>query len=213
MFTGIIQDIGTIVSMRNHGENVVISIRSKVVDPSMQIGDSVAINGVCLTVTSQDMSLGQFNVTAVEETLRKTTLGRLNGGSKVNLELALRPSDRFGGHFVQGHVDSIGKCERIDVREGSWLTTIGFEEQFRELVVEKGSIAVDGVSLTAYDVSNAAFKVSIIPHTLDATTLKSLKIGEFVNLEFDILGKYVQRNLKKSTESGLSFERLKIYGF
>ncbi len=213
MFTGIIQDIGKITTMKNQGDNVVISVQSKLVDASMLIGDSVAIGGVCLTVTTLDLTSRQFTVTAVEETLRKTTLGRLRSGSEVNLEPALRPSDRLGGHFVQGHVDSVGKCERIDVRDGSWLTTIAIDERFRELVVDKGSIAIDGVSLTAYEVSNAAFTVSIIPHTLEATTMKSLKAGDLVNIEFDILGKYVQRMVNKTSESGLSIERLKNYGF
>lgn len=213
MFTGIIQDIGKIASMKSQGENITVVVQSKLVDASMLIGDSVAIGGVCLTVTSLDPGLRQFTVTAVEETLRMTTLCRLRGGSEVNLELALRPSDRLGGHFVQGHIDTVGKCEQIDIRDGSWLTTFGFGEQFRELVVDKGSIAIDGVSLTAYEVANAAFKVSIIPHTLKATTLKHLRVGDLVNLEFDILGKYVQRMVKKSSETGLSLERLKNYGF
>lgn len=213
MFTGIIQDIGKIASMKNQGENITVVVQSKLVDASMLIGDSVAIGGVCLTVTSLNLGLRQFTVTAVEETLQKTTLGRLRGGSEVNLELALRPSDRLGGHFVQGHIDTVGRCERIDMRAGSRLTTFGFGEQFRELVVDKGSIAIDGVSLTAYEVANAAFTVSIIPHTLEATTLKHLNVGDLVNLEFDILGKYVQRMVKKSSEAGLSLERLKNYGF
>ncbi len=213
MFTGIIQDVGKIASMKNQGDNILITIQSKLVDETTAIGDSIAISGVCLTATSLDLASHTVTVTAVEETLRRTTVGRLRANSSVNLEMALRPTDRMGGHFVQGHVDTAGRCESIEVKEGSLVVTVSFPAEFQELVVEKGSIAIDGVSLTAYGVSKASFKVSIIPHTLASTTLKNLKAGDLVNLEFDILGKYVQRMLQKSTDKGLTLERLKNYGF
>ncbi len=213
MFTGIVQDVGKVAAMKNWGDNMLIAIHSGLVDEAVRVGDSIAVSGVCLTVASLEAASQRLTVTAVEETLRRTTIGRLRTNSPVNLELALRPEDRLGGHFVQGHVDAAGKCDRIDVLEGSWVITINFPIEFRELVVEKGSIAIDGVSLTAYGVSNASFKVSIIPHTLAATTLKNLKAGDLVNLEFDILGKYVQRMLQGESDKGLSLERLKNYGF
>ncbi len=213
MFTGIIQDVGKIASMKNQGDNMLITIQSQLVDESVKAGDSIAISGVCLTATSLNTASRTLTVTAVEETLRRTTIGRMRANSLVNLEMALRPTDRMGGHFVQGHVDAAGKCESIEVRDGSSVVTISFPAEFQELVVEKGSIAIDGVSLTAYGVSKASFRVSIIPHTLTTTTLKHLKAGDLVNLEFDILGKYVQRMLQKSPDNGLSLERLKNYGF
>lgn len=213
MFTGIIQDVGRIASMKNQGDNILITIQSRIIEKTAAIGDSIAISGVCLTATSVDSAAHTMTVSAVEETLRRTTIGRLHANSLVNLEMALRPSDRMGGHFVQGHVDTAGKCESIEVKEGSSVVTISFPAEFQELVVDKGSIAIDGVSLTAYDVTSARFRVSIIPHTLTATTLKHLKAGDLVNLEFDILGKYVQRMLQKSPDNGLSLERLKNYGY
>ncbi len=213
MFTGIVQDVGRIAAVKSHGDNILITVQSRIVDETAVVGDSVAISGVCLTATFLDFASHSMTVSAVEETLRRTTIGQLRANSRVNLEMSLRPTDRMGGHFVQGHVDTVGKCESIEVKEGSWVVGVSFPSEFQELVVEKGSIAIDGVSLTAYEVSETSFKVSIIPHTLSATTFNELKTGDPVNLEFDILGKYVQRMLQKSTDRGLTMERLKNYGF
>jgi riboflavin synthase len=213
MFTGIIQDTGTIATVRTQGDNVHFEIISKLVDRELRPGDSIAINGVCLTANEISVPGNRVTVTAVKETLSRSTLSRLRNGSKVNLELALRPNDRLGGHFVQGHVDAIGKCERIAKLQGSWEITISYPREYRELIVEKGSIAVDGVSLTAYSLADAQFQISVIPHTLAATTVNDLQAGDSVNLEFDILGKYVQRMLQKHDGKELSMQMLREFGY
>ena len=213
MFTGIIQNIGTIASLRTQGDNVHIEIVSRLVDKDLRIGDSIAINGVCLTANEICVPKNQVTVTAVRETLARSTLSRLQNGSRVNLELALRPIDRLGGHFVQGHVDALGKCERISKLQGSREITISYPKEYRDLIVEKGSIAIDGVSLTAYRVTETAFQASVIPHTLEATTLHDLQAGDSVNLEFDVLGKYVQRMMQKQDGKELSMQMLREFGY
>ncbi len=213
MFTGIIQDIGVVAAHRQSGENIVFTIESRLVDPELGIGDSVSISGVCLTVTEISVPEQRFCVAAVQETLKRTSLSRLRQGARINLELALRPTDRLGGHFVQGHVDTIGRCERITELSGSRVLIVSFDREYRGLVVEKGSIAIDGVSLTAYGVTDREFAVSFIPHTLKATTLDSLKIGDELNLEFDILGKYVARMQQTADNKKLSIQMLRDFGY
>ncbi len=211
MFTGIIQDIGTLRELEQTGDNRRLTIATKLAN-EIAIGDSVAISGVCLTAESISKTRDDFVATAVAETLAKSKLGGLTMGDGVNLELALRPHDRLGGHFVQGHVDAIGRCENVAPATGSWILTFSHPREYAELIVEKGSIAIDGVSLTAYDIAKERFKVSIIPHTWSATTLGKLRAGSLVNLEFDILGKYVQRR-KELREGQLSWEALERYGY
>ncbi len=211
MFTGIIQDIGVIQDIQTHGENRRLTLATKLAG-EIAIGDSVAISGVCLTAESIGRACENFTATAVAETLAKSKLGSLTSGERVNLELALRPSDRLGGHFVQGHVDAIGRCENITPAAGSWILTFSYPREHAALVVEKGSIAIDGVSLTAYDIATERFRVSIIPQTWNATTLGKLRPGSIVNLEFDILGKYVQRR-REAKEGQLSWEALERYGY
>lgn len=213
MFTGIIQDIGQIASVRKQGGSTRLAIKSKLVDESLCVGDSISISGVCLTATSVTIASRLVEVTAVEETLKRTSLSHLSTGTRVNLELALRPNDRLGGHYVQGHVDAVGRCERV-MRKGDGRELVfGFPPEFAELLVDKGSVAVDGVSLTAYDCSPQNFKVSAIPHTLSATTLEDIAVGAEVNLEFDILGKYVQRMMQRSGKRDLSIAMLRDYGY
>lgn len=213
MFTGIIQDIGRIAVVRKQRDITHLSIESKLVDETLCVGDSIAISGVCLTATSIAVKSRLVNVSAAPETLKRTSLSRLTQGSRVNLELALRPSDRLGGHFVQGHVDAIGRCDHIAQGSESWEMAFTFPDEFAELVVDKGSISVDGVSLTAYECSTRDFKASVIPHTLAATTLKDLTVGTEVNLEFDIIGKYVQRIMQRSEAEPLSIQKLKDLGY
>ena len=213
MFTGIIQDVGRIAVLRRQHDITHLSIETKLADQSLHVGDSISISGVCLTATNVSVNSRLVNVSAVQETLKRSSLSGLTQGSRVNLELALRPSDRLGGHFVQGHVDSVGRCDHISRLSNSWEMTFTFPEEFAELVVDKGSIAIDGVSLTVYDCTGRDFKVSIIPHTLASTTLKDLSIGAMVNLEFDIIGKYVQRIMQREQSAGLTIQKLKDYGY
>ena len=181
--------------------------------PELSVHDSVAVNGVCLTVLSVDA--GAFSCEAVEETLRKTTLGGLKTTSRVNLELALRMGDRLGGHFVQGHVDCVGTVDSVEKKASSWLVAIEFPGEFARHVIPVGSIAVDGISLTAASVEGNRLVVSLIGYTLENTTFKSVGKGQIVNLEFDMVGKYVQ-NLVQTGERGkdsLTREKLREWGY
>ena len=204
MFTGIVKDIGTIESIRRQGSNLRICVRYENEHEfgDLAIDESVAINGTCQTV----VALGEkrFDVNTIEETLKKTTLGTFAPGISVNLERALRPSDRLGGHFVQGHVDCVGNVLQVRELEGSREIRIGFPEKFQPFIVPIGSIAINGVSLTVADVRENSFSVAIIPYTFDNTTINHLNVGDGVNLEFDILGKYIvkQQELVKNVTSG-----------
>jgi riboflavin synthase len=213
MFTGIIQEIGSISSRRTNGKNVDFVISGRRLVHKLAIGDSVSISGACLTVTSIDKTREEFAVSAVDETLKKSKLDGLRHGSRVNLELALKMSDRLGGHLVQGHVDAVGQCESIKKVEGSWIFDFSAPKENSHLIIEKGSIAIDGVSLTAIKVRDSRFSVSIIPHTHEKTTLGSLREGDMVNLEFDLIGKYVHSILHVNDKDKLSFEKLAKYGF
>jgi len=213
MFTGIIQDIGTIERIQPQGDNVNLVIKTAKLIDDIKIGDSVSVSGVCLTATKITPRARQFEVAAVAETLRRTTLIERHQGSRVNLELALRPSDRLGGHFVQGHIDAVGRLESVNEQGGSWLMRYSYPAEFSNLLIEKGSIAIDGVSLTAYDKSKSHFTVSVVPHTWDATTFSTLKAGESVNLEFDLIGKYILNRITSSAQEGLTIEKMIELGF
>jgi riboflavin synthase len=213
MFTGIIQDIGVIKRLQRKGDNTEFTIFSDKLAHDIKIGDSVAVSGVCLTATAVDPNAHQFIVTAVSETLRRATLGNLTSGERINLELALQPTDRLGGHFVQGHVDTVGRCSSMRQRSGSWEICIDFPQAYSRYVVEKGSIAIDGVSLSVYDVKPTQFTVSIIPHTWESTTLSLLKAGMRVNLEFDLIAKYVARMTGLQKSETITLDRLKEYGY
>lgn len=195
MFTGIIKHIGKIIAIERQTENVVFTVETHFSE-SIGIDQSIAHNGVCLTVTDilYQNELGvSYKVTAVRETLEKTNLGDWREEEEVNLELCMRPNDRLDGHFVQGHVDTKGKVLEIEEREGSWLFVIGFEAKYAALLVDKGSVTINGVSLTVVKAEKTQFSVTIIPFTYEHTGFKHLKVGSFVNLEFDILGKYILR--------------------
>jgi riboflavin synthase len=213
MFTGLIQDVGEIVSVTGSGSNIDFGIASQKLAPQIGIGDSVAISGACLTATTVDTRAGRFQATAVAETIARTKLGQLTSGDRVNLELSLRPTDRLGGHFVQGHVDATGVCLGVVRATGSWIVTLSYPNEFSDLLIEKGSIAVDGISLTAFNRSNDRFQVSVIPHTWENTSLSGLKTGELVNLEFDLIGKYILNYAKPSGREGLTIEKLIDSGF
>lgn len=190
MFTGIIESVGEIVELTHHGSNIDFKIKSEL-SPQLKIDQSVSHNGICLTVTSVSGNI--YSVTAINETLQKTNLKSLNPGSMVNLERCMPANGRFDGHIVQGHVDQTGMCTSVKEEEGSWIFEFEYAPEKGNITVEKGSICINGVSLTCFNVSEGKFSVAIIPYTFEHTTFHQLKTGTLVNLEFDIIGKYVQR--------------------
>lgn len=192
MFTGIIETVATITGIIPSGSNLNIWLQSSIT-AELKIDQSVAHNGVCLTVVAIEGE--RYMVTAVAETIIKTNVSAWQVGDKVNLERSLRVGDRLDGHFVQGHVDATGICTNIQDESGSKLFSFEFPEQYAALVIEKGSVCINGVSLTAFNVRKNSFTVTIIPYTLAHTNFKNLNIGNQVNLEFDILGKYFLRKL------------------
>ncbi|MFH2004233.1 MAG: riboflavin synthase [Bacteroidota bacterium] len=215
MFSGIITEIGKVESIQRKGKGVVLQINAPASSKELKIDDSVSINGACQTVVAK--SKNSFEVVAVEETLKKTTLGNLKSGEQVNLELAMRLSDRLGGHLVLGHIDCVGKIKTIEQRTVSWLFTVMFPKEFMKYVIPVGSVAIDGVSLTVADVGENSLNVSIIPHTMENTIFRNKKINDIVNIEFDVLGKYVETILTKTQkEDGkekLTVKKLRSLGY
>ncbi len=197
MFTGLVQALGTVREVADAQGGRRLRVAEPALAPGLQLGESVAVCGACLTVVACDATVFDFEVGP--ETLAKTTLNKLAIGDRVNLERALRVGDALGGHFVTGHVDCVGEI-LDEVVTGEWLTVwFGFPPEFAELLVAKGSVAVDGVSLTVVDVLNDRLSVMLIPHTRTHTTLGTKKPGDAVNLEFDLLAKHVQKLVKRST--------------
>lgn len=193
MFTGIIEEIGTVVGVTPQGDGVRLDIEAHQVMDDLAVDHSIAVNGVCLTVTERSETV--FSVTAVAETLRKTTTGALVQGSRVNLERAVRMSDRLGGHLVQGHVDTVGAVRSVIENEAGWEVWFSYPIEYRRWLIPVGSICVEGVSLTVAAVDGDAFKVAIIPHTLQKTTLGSKRVADAINLEFDMVAKYVANHV------------------
>lgn len=194
MFTGIIETLGTLKEIQNEGSNIHFTFESNFTD-QLKVDQSLAHNGVCLTVVA--IKDNAYTVTAIEETIQKTNIGALQIGDKINLERALLASQRLDGHFVQGHVDLVGKCTNIENKDGSWK--FGFEytpTNEEHTTVPKGSICINGVSLTVVESELGKFSVAIIPYTYENTNFHTIKIGDWVNLEFDILGKYIINMLK-----------------
>lgn len=194
MFTGLIKDIGTIESVTSNSEGKEFVIKAPKLYHEIQIDDSVATNGVCLTAT--EIKGETFKIQAVHVTLEKTNIGKLKQGDKVNLELALRPMDRLGGHFVQGHVNGVGQLKGINQRGKNWEISIGAPKELFKYIINEGSIAVDGISLTVARVDSNQFTVSIIPHTYEMTILHTKKIGDSVNIEVDMMAKYLENFMK-----------------
>ena len=194
MFTGIIETVGTISSIEQEGSNYHFNIESNISN-ELKIDQSVAHNGVCLTVVAVNENV--HRVTAIDETLQKTSLGNWNVGDKVNIERCMVANGRFDGHVVQGHVDQIGTVTSIQEEDGSWLYDFEYDSSLGNVTVEKGSICVNGTSLTCFNSEEGKFRVAIIPYTYDHTVFHTLKEGDSVNLEFDIIGKYVKRLLGK----------------
>ncbi|WP_299118461.1 riboflavin synthase [uncultured Tenacibaculum sp.] len=190
MFTGIIETLGTVKSIEKDKENIHITIQSDITN-ELKIDQSVAHNGVCLTVVN--ISGNEYTVTAIKETLDKTNIGSLKSGDEVNLERAMKLGARLDGHIVQGHVDKTGVCKNIQDQDGSTVFTFSYDFDSNNITIEKGSITINGVSLTVVNSKKDEFSVAIIPYTLEHTTFKNLIIGSEINLEFDVIGKYVAR--------------------
>ena len=190
MFTGIIETLGEITQLEKKDSNINFTIQSNITN-ELKIDQSVAHNGVCLTVVN--INGGEYTVTAINETLEKTNLGDLKKGDKVNLERAMKLGSRLDGHIVQGHVDQVGVCTAIKNENGSWIFTFNYDTELKNVTIEKGSITVNGTSLTVVDSKKNSFSVAIIPYTFENTLFHSYKVGTRVNLEFDVIGKYVKR--------------------
>ena len=194
MFTGIIETVGVVTGKESEGSNITFTIQSSLAG-ELKVDQSLSHNGVCLTVVSQNNT--HYQVTAIDETLKKSNLGKLDIGSKVNLERCMAANGRFDGHIVQGHVDQTGICTDIKEEDGSWLFQFEFDPALGNLTVEKGSVCVNGVSLTCFNSGEGVFTVAIIPYTYEHTNFHALQPGDAVNLEFDIIGKYISRLLSR----------------
>lgn len=213
MFTGIIEEVGTLEEIITGNGFGVMKVKCSRVLEDTKIGDSISTNGVCLTVREKDAL--SFSADVMGETLEKTNLGSLKIGDKLNLERALRLSDRLGGHIVSGHIDGIGEIVSIEEKsDGTWFTISASQDVLR-YVIYKGSISIDGISLTVAYVDNQAFKVSVIPHTLENTILCNKKINSKVNLECDLVGRYIEKLFaqKEENKSNITMEFLKNNGF
>lgn len=190
MFTGIIETLGTIKDIQKEQENLHITVTSSITN-ELKIDQSVSHNGVCLTVVA--ISGNDFTVTAIKESIDKTNIGDWKTGDTVNLERAMKLGDRLDGHIVQGHVDQTGSCKSVEENGGSWFYTFEYDENLSNITIEKGSITVNGVSLTVVNSKKNEFSVAIIPYTYEHTNFKDFKVGTKINLEFDVIGKYVTR--------------------
>lgn len=200
MFTGIIEEIGRVASVRQGAKSVVLTIEAKHILEDVHLGDSIAVCGVCLTVTS--FTKTQFTADVMHETLNRSILGRLQSGGRVNLERAMAANGRFGGHIVSGHIDGTGVISAISKDDNAIWYTIRTESALLRYIVEKGSITIDGISLTVARVSASDFSVSVIPHTAQMTTLSERRVGDRVNLETDCIGKYVEKLLGGGAPQG-----------
>lgn len=190
MFTGIIESLGTVKEVRKENDNLHLTIASSITN-ELKIDQSVSHNGVCLTVVA--LNDDAYTVTAIRETIEKTNVGDWQAGDIVNLERAMKLGDRLDGHIVQGHVDQTGICRNVENANGSWYYTFEYDENWNNITIEKGSITVNGVSLTVVNSKKNEFSVAIIPYTYEHTNFKNFKIGTKINLEFDVIGKYVSR--------------------
>jgi len=211
MFTGLVEEVGTLKQKNQFGNGLRLTIQAEKISPELAIGESVNINGACQTVIQTTKN--SFTVETIEETLKKTTLGYLRAGDRVNLERSLQANARLGGHFVLGHIDTPGEIIESIPLSASHELRIKIPETFSKYIVHVGSIAIDGISLTLADVRENTFTVAIIPHTWKETNLSGKRVGDFVNLEFDILGKYVAKFLGIENESKLTEEWLKELGY
>jgi riboflavin synthase len=190
MFTGIIEQLGTLEAIEINNTNLTLTIQS-ILAAELKVDQSLSHSGVCLTV--EEIMGNQYKVTAIDETLKKTTIGLWKKGDTINIERCLRFDGRLDGHIVQGHVDTVGTCIGYTEKNGSWEYVIEIEEKFASLIIEKGSISLNGISLTIFNITNTTFTVAIIPYTFKHTNMHTLALGNKVNVEFDMVGKYVNR--------------------
>ena len=198
MFTGIIEDLGIVEALEQENTNLHLTIKSKLAS-ELKIDQSVSHNGVCLTVI--DLTASSYTVTAIKETLDKTNLNSLKVGDRVNLERGLKLGERLDGHMVQGHVDQVGTCINVETQNGSWIYTFEYNPKLGNITIEKGSVTVNGVSLTVVNSKDNGFSVAIIPYTYEHTNFHAFEEGTVVNLEFDVIGKYVSRLHTKTSLS------------
>lgn len=215
MFTGIIEELGKISSLEKHASGAKIRIAAKIVTENTSEGDSIAVNGVCLTAL--DIKKDSFTADVSQETLDKSTLNKLKTGAVVNLERAVTPTTRLGGHIVQGHVDATGKFVSAKQNGDFWTVRVSFPQEIGQYLVYKGSVSVEGISLTIAELKDNYFEIAVIPKTWELTNLSSLKAGDAVNLEADVIAKYVERILLygKTTEKSdsVTMEKLRKMGF
>jgi riboflavin synthase len=194
MFTGIIEEVGKITALAHEDGNVRLTVEASF-SKELKADESVSHNGVCLTIVK--VNEGSYEVVCIEETLKKSNLGKLKSGDAINLERSVRIGDRLDGHFVQGHVDETATCNSIFNNRGSWVFGFDYDPASKNLVVEKGSVCVNGVSLTVVHCGKSFFSVAIIPYTFEHTTFKNIKLGDAVNIEFDVIGKYVAKVMEE----------------
>ena len=211
MFTGLIRELSVLRTFTRSGNVYRLEAISDIISKDSAIGDSISVNGVCLTLTEKKQDLLAFDV--MEETIRRTGLSSIKSGDEVNLEDSLKAGGPLGGHFVLGHIDCAGTIRRIENRGGEYVIEVEFPPEFSHLVVEKGSVALDGISLTVGETARGSFKVYIIPHTLKVTNLSSRRSGDKVNIEFDIIGKYLSRFRELDKKGGVTEQFLKQMGF
>ncbi|MFW6457253.1 MAG: riboflavin synthase [Planctomycetota bacterium] len=213
MFTGIVQKVARVRSVHSKGSSSTLGVRLEDLHGDIQVGDSVMIDGVCLTATHLNGDTWEFDVSS--ETLRRSTLGNLHNNSRVNVELAMQPTDRFGGHFVSGHVDGTAQIRQLSDKPGEKRLIVKADSELTDQMIMKGSVAVDGISLTIADLSSETFEVSLIPQTLETTTLSNKKVGDNVNVECDMIGKWIRKFTQSdhSDSEGLSMEQLKENGY
>ena len=190
MFTGIIEQLGKIEKLEKKGSNITLTV-SAALTSELKIDQSLSHSGICLTI--ENIAGNTYTVTAIEETLKKTNLGSWKEGTIINLERCLRFDGRLDGHIVQGHVDTVGQCIEIIEKNGSWEYIISFDKKFASLIIEKGSISLNGISLTIFNITENSFTVAIIPYTYEHTNMHKLVVNDLVNIEFDMIGKYVGR--------------------
>ncbi|MHC4943495.1 MAG: riboflavin synthase [Planctomycetota bacterium] len=212
MFTGIIQKVGVLESIISQGERARLRVRTGAMAGEVEIGDSVSISGVCLTAVEIQGEVVAFDV--VKTTMSRTRLGALTSGDPVNLELALQLSDRLGGHLISGHIDGVGKIRNIDKKPEEWRFSIDAPEEVTANMIERGSVALDGISLTVAAMRPGGFEVAIIPHTLENTTMARASAGDPVNLECDMIGKWVARYMEGLQPGrGITYDKLRDEGF
>ncbi|MCL2234258.1 MAG: riboflavin synthase [Firmicutes bacterium] len=208
MFTGIIEEIGSIKNITKNSKEATLTLQTQLVQNDTKIGDSISVNGVCLTVTKIDNNLLTFFV--MRETIERTSLKHLKSSSKINLERALLPTTRLGGHIVLGHIDGVGTIINVEKIGEANVYSIRSEKEVLRYIIKKGSVAIDGISLTVVEINDIMFKVSIIPHTQFATTLHEKRVGDVVNIECDMIGKYVEKIIQKDTTKNERLTQLLI---